>query len=97
METDSVRVGAIQSFQFHVRVGGATLILKFSEETEAWRRANKGEVEFGPDLVALDVGSREEIRALSLEGPLELLASGVDDELSVHLPSVSLPFTFAFL
>ncbi|KAL0915871.1 hypothetical protein M5K25_013333 [Dendrobium thyrsiflorum] len=90
VETESTRVGAIESFEFHLRVGGATLILKFSEETEAWRKADKGEVEFGPDLVGLDVGSRQGIRKLSLEGPLELLANGGDDVLSVHLSSLNI-------
>ncbi|KAI0503657.1 hypothetical protein KFK09_014592 [Dendrobium nobile] len=90
VETESTRVGAIESFEFHLRVGGATLILKFSEETEAWRKADEGEVEFGPDLVGLDVGSRQGIRKLSLEGPLELLANGGDDVLSVHLSSLNI-------
>ncbi|KAH0458899.1 hypothetical protein IEQ34_011713 [Dendrobium chrysotoxum] len=90
VETESTRVGAIESFEFHLRVGGTTLILMFSEETEAWRKADKGEVEFGPDLAGLDVGSRQGIRKLSLEGPLELLANGGDDVLSVHLSSLNI-------
>ncbi|XP_020599112.1 uncharacterized protein LOC110038577 isoform X2 [Phalaenopsis equestris] len=90
VDIDSVRVRAIQSFEFHVRVGGAKLIMKFSEETEAWRKADKGEVELGLDLVVFDVGYKQGIEALSLEGPLELLAYGDDDELSVHLPSLNI-------
>lgn len=87
---ESARISAIQSFDFHVRVGRVTLILKFSDEAEAWRKAGSGEVEFGPDLVTLDKEYRRRIMVLKLEGPLELHAKGGDDELSVHLPSLNI-------
>ncbi|KAK8969535.1 hypothetical protein KSP40_PGU002629 [Platanthera guangdongensis] len=89
VETESARVSAIQSFEFHVRSGWRTLILKFVEEAEAWRKAGKGEVQFGTDSVSLDEGFRPGIRVLKLEGPLELHAIG-DNEFSLHLPSVNI-------
>ncbi|PKA65919.1 hypothetical protein AXF42_Ash010328 [Apostasia shenzhenica] len=88
VDAESARIGAIQSYEFHLRVGGTALVLKFSEEADEWRKTVKGEVEFGPDLVvrAAEEVFREGVRALMLEGPLELHASGPSDELSVHLP-----------
>ncbi|KAG0467148.1 hypothetical protein HPP92_018728 [Vanilla planifolia] len=92
LDEESVRVGAIQSYEFHVRLGGAALVLKFSEETAAWRKARKGEVELGLDLLdGVVVGeSKERIVELQLEGPLELLSSGGDDKLSVHFPFLNI-------
>ncbi|KAJ6806572.1 uncharacterized protein M6B38_175565 [Iris pallida] len=80
------RIGISQSYEFHVRSGRTSLVLRFSDPVDSWRRPVR---DFGPDLGGIGSGEdpRPAVGLVELEGPLDLRAG--DDELSLSLPALN--------
>jgi hypothetical protein len=98
LDADTVRVGAVQRYEFRAREGGVAALARFSDEAVKWRRPTSPAVEEvdGPD--GIDVvpgdgafGFSRGVRDLELVGPVELkLAADEDGGLvELQLPSVS--------
>ncbi|CAL4944558.1 unnamed protein product [Urochloa decumbens] len=102
LDADTVRVGAVQRYEFRARAGGVVALARFSDEGVKWRRPTSPAVEEvdGPD--GIDVvpgdgafGFSSGVRDVELVGPVELKLSGNEDGglVELQLPSGNVTYT----
>jgi len=102
LDTDAVRVGAVQRYEFRAWGGGVAALARFSDEAVEWRRPTSPAVEEvdGPD--GIDVvpgdgafGFSSGVRDVELVGPVELKLAGNEDGglVELQLPSGNLAYT----
>lgn len=98
LDTDAVRVGEVQRYEFRARAGGVAALARFSDEAVEWRRPTSPAVEEvdGPDGVDVVPGDGAfgfgtGVKDVELVGPVELKLSGNEDGglVELQLPSVS--------
>ncbi|CAL4927512.1 unnamed protein product [Urochloa decumbens] len=102
LDADTVRVGAVQRYEFRARAGGVVALARFSDEAVQWKRPTSPAVEEvdGPD--GIDVvpgdgafGFSSGVRDVELVGPVELKLSGNEDGglVELQLPSGNVMYT----
>ncbi|CAN6286713.1 unnamed protein product [Urochloa humidicola] len=102
LDADTVRVGAVQRYEFRARAGGVVALARFSDEAVEWKRPTSPAVEEvdGPD--GIDVvpgdgafGFSSGVRDVELVGPVELKLSGNEDGglVELQLPSGNVMYT----
>ncbi|CAL4936132.1 unnamed protein product [Urochloa decumbens] len=102
LDADTVRVGAVQRYEFRARAGGVVALARFSDEGVKWRRPTSPAVEEvdGPD--GIDVvpgdgafGFSSGVRDVELVGPVELKLSGNEAGglVELQLPSGNVTYT----
>jgi hypothetical protein len=98
LDPDTVRVGALQRYEFRARAGGAAALIRFADEAVEWRQPAAPAVEEvdgpdGIDVVPSDgpVGFEHGVRDVDLVGPVEVRIAGGEDGglVELQLPSVS--------
>ncbi|KAJ1293459.1 hypothetical protein BS78_01G069700 [Paspalum vaginatum] len=96
LDADTVRVGAVQRYEFRARVGGVAARARFADEAVEWRRPGAPAVEEvdgpdGIDFVPGDgaLGFGPGVRDVELVGPVELKLAGNEEGglVELQLPS----------
>ncbi|GJN23206.1 hypothetical protein PR202_gb10834 [Eleusine coracana subsp. coracana] len=102
LDLDSIRVGAMQRYEFRARAGGSTAVARFPDEAVEWRHPAAPAVEEvdgpdGIDVVPADgaLGFEHGVRDMELVGPVEVRIAGGEDGgvVELQLPSGNATYT----
>ncbi|KAK3149239.1 hypothetical protein QOZ80_3AG0214770 [Eleusine coracana subsp. coracana] len=102
LDLDSVRVGAMQRYEFRARAGGSAAVARFPDEAVEWRHPAAPAVEEvdgpdGIDVIPADgaLGFEHGVRDMELVGPVEVrIACGEDGGVvELQLPSGNATYT----